>query len=696
MNFSLHLLLLATFLMLSCDSNTSDNLSSAKPNIIFIMADDLGYADLGCYGQKIIKTPHIDQMAAEGMRFTQCYAGSTVCAPSRSVLMTGKHTGHTTVRGNFGTGGVVGLGGGAGRIPLQETDTTIAEVLKKAGYATGMIGKWGLGEPNTSGHPNLRGFDEFFGYLNQRRAHTYYPEFIWKNEEKAVLEGNQNEQRKDYVHDHFLTESLDFIKRHKEHPFFLYLPITLPHDDYEIPDLGIYRDSTHWTEDERTYAAMVTRMDEEVGRIVQTLKSEGIDKNTIVFFCSDNGAAQRWEGRFDSSGQLRGRKRDMYEGGLRTPMIVRYPGKISEGKTNDRPWYFADVLPTLASIAGAKAPEGLDGIDISNLLGISDKADVPQERTFYWEFYEGGFQQAFRWKNWKGVLRSWDAEWEVYNLATDLSEQNNIAAEQPEVAAKMAVIAKKEHSPSPFFKVIKRDTSKAKLFIIGDSTVKYGGKEDELDGWGDYIRPYFDTTIIIENLARGGRSSRTFYTEGLWGNVAQQLRAGDFVLMQFGHNDGGPIDKDRARGSLKGTGNESKHVVIESNGRKEEVFTYGWYLRKMISAAKGRGATPIVLSMIPRNRWDGEKVVLANADYGKWAQEIAAEQEVPFIPLNDMVAKKYETIGKEKVGPEFFPVDHTHTTIAGAKLNAETVVEGIRLLSNQKLKTYLVENQTNR
>jgi arylsulfatase A-like enzyme len=313
------------FSLLGCNENVSRE--ELKPNIIFIMADDLGYHDLGSYGQKKILTPHLDQMAREGMRFTNCYSGSTVCAPARSVLMTGQHTGRTTVRGNFSQ--IQGLPGG--RVPLQENDTTVANVLKQAGYVTGITGKWGLGEPGTTGIPNRQGFDQWFGYLNQRHAHTYYPEYLWRNEEKVILEGNLDGKREVYTHDLFTNFALDFLKENQDTSFFLYLAYTVPHSDYEIPDTAPYTDSL-WTDNEKIHAAMITRMDRDIGRMMQLLTDLGIDDNTMVFFCSDNGAAQFWEGRFDSSYPLRGRKRDMYEGGIRTPMVVRYPGRVPAGR----------------------------------------------------------------------------------------------------------------------------------------------------------------------------------------------------------------------------------------------------------------------------------------------------------------------------------------------------------------------------
>jgi len=258
--------------------------STERPNIIFIMADDLGYGDLGVYGQEVIQTPNIDQLAQDGLRFTQVYAGASVCAPSRSVLMTGQHSGNTTVRGNTGIGGVTGLTGKEGRVPLRAEDVTIAEVLKEAGYATGMTGKWGLGEPGTTGEPNDQGFDEWFGYLNQRRAHTYYPTYLWHNKEKVMLEGNLAEPKTDYTHDMITNFALDFIRDHQDQPFFLYLPYCIPHDDYEIPSVEPYADKP-WTKTEKIFAAMITRMDGDVGQIMALLKELGIDESAGFFFC---------------------------------------------------------------------------------------------------------------------------------------------------------------------------------------------------------------------------------------------------------------------------------------------------------------------------------------------------------------------------------------------------------------------------
>ena len=442
----------ATALISGCESQLAGPAgpSAKRPNIIFIMADDLGYADLGCYGQKKIKTPNIDRLAAEGTRFTQCYAGSTVCAPSRSVLMTGQHTGHTRVRGNFGKAGgvlVTGSGNPQRRIPLEPEDITVAEVLKQAGYAAGITGKWGLGEPDSTGLPSRQGFDEWFGYLNQRAAHSYYPPYLWHNEEKIILEGNQDGQKKQYSHNLVTDFALKYIRGHSSKPFFLYLPYTIPHAKYEIPSTDPYTDKP-WSKDAKVHAAMITRMDRDIGRIMELLKQLKIDDSTIVFFCSDNGAAQRWEGTFDSSGQLRGKKSTMYEGGLRTPMIVRFPGKVGAAKLNTTAvWYFADVLPTLADIAGAKPPLGIDGISIlPTLLG---KKQNTADRFLYWEFPSGGFKQAVRWRNYKAVRLAPDKPLELYDLEKDLAEQNNIAETHPDVVAKIQAYLKTARSDSP-------------------------------------------------------------------------------------------------------------------------------------------------------------------------------------------------------------------------------------------------------
>ncbi len=424
-----------------------------RPNIIFLMADDLGYGDLGCYGQQEIQTPHVDRLASEGLKFSDVYAGSTICAPARSVLMTGRHTGRTTVRGNFGQGGVRGLGGGSGRVPLRAEDLTVAEVLKQAGYVTAMTGKWGLGEPGTTGEPHRQGFDHFFGFLNQRRAHSYYPEFIWHNTEKHPLPGNTGGRREQYVHDLFTDFALDFLREHGpasadgERPFFLYLPYTVPHSRYEIPSVEPYTDKP-WKQDEKVHAAMVTRLDRDLGRIMALLQELKIDERTLVFFCSDNGAAQRWTSRFDSSGPLRGRKRDLYEGGLRTPMVVRWPGRVPADRDSAAPWYFADVLPTLAELAGAEIPEDIDGVSVLPAL-LTGQQDELAQRPMYWEYFEGGFQQAARLGNFKAVRPRRGGPIELYDLAQDIGETSDIAEAHPEQVAWFARYFEEARIESP-------------------------------------------------------------------------------------------------------------------------------------------------------------------------------------------------------------------------------------------------------
>lgn len=405
-----------------------------SPNIIFILCDDIGYGDLGCYGQKVIPTPRLDHLASESMRFTQCYTGSSICAPSRSVLMTGLHSGHTRVRDNFG---IVGGVGDQKRVPLEPEDFTVAEMLKGMGYATGITGKWGLGEPGTTGIPTRKGFDEWFGYLNQRNAHTYYPPYLWRNEEQVVLEGNRDGRQGDYAHDMIFDFACDFIRNNSDGAFFLYLPWTLPHGRYEIPDASAWDDKP-WTNDEKVYAAMVTKIDTQVGQIVDLLRELAIADQTLLFFGSDHGSARRWEA-FESCGALRGQKGTMYEGGLRTPMIAHWPGRIPAGTVSDAVWYYADFLPTVADVVRTDAPADVDGVSILPVL-LGETRDVG-ERFLYWERFGGGFKQAVRWKNWKAVRnpspRLLDEPLELYDLDSDIGEENDVAEAHPDVIAEI-------------------------------------------------------------------------------------------------------------------------------------------------------------------------------------------------------------------------------------------------------------------
>ncbi len=439
----------------------SDRLKASRPNIIFVMVDDMGYGDLGVHGQQHIQMPNVDQMAREGIRYTDVYTGSPICAPSRSTLMTGLHTGHTRVRGNAprvaGHGAVecTGRGGGSLRLPLREEDVTVAELLKQAGYRTGMTGKWGLGEPGTSGVPNRQGFEEWFGLLNQRLAHSYYPEYVWHNDEKVVLEGNTGTTKdfaneKQYVHDMFTDFALDFIRRHgsNEAPFFLYLPYTVPHARWQIPELAPYTEAQDWTQEQKVYASMLTRVDRDMGCIFDLLKELDIDESTIVFFCSDNGAQNRYEDVFDSSGPLRGQKRSLYDGGIRTPMVVRWPGKIQQGAVSNDVWYFPDVLPTLCALAGATPPDGIDGVSVLPSL-FSEPQPELNSRPLYWEDHEQEFRQAARKGDWKAVRNDFDKPIELYNLAADRGEQKDLSDEHPERVAWFAQYFKESRIPSP-------------------------------------------------------------------------------------------------------------------------------------------------------------------------------------------------------------------------------------------------------
>ena len=412
----------------------ADKLKPSKPNIIFILADDLGYGDLGCYGQTKIKTPNIDRLAGEGMRFTQCYAGSTVCAPSRSALMTGQHTGHTRVRGNEA-------------VPLRPEDVTVAEVLQKACYKTAAIGKWGLGLANTTGTPTKQGFEEWFGYLSQTHAHDYYPTQLFRNDNLVFFDENSAGRKGAYSHDLFTKAATNYIRVTKYVSFYLYLPYTVPHanneltkktgNGMEVPSDAPYT-KEDWPQTEKNKAAMITRLDRDVGALLEQLKKFGIEDNTIVFFTSDNGPHKEGGVKpefFNSSGGLRGTKRDMYEGGIRVPMIVRWPGKIPAGKVSDQVWAFWDFLPTAAEIAKEKPPENIDGISmLPTLLG---QKQTNRHEFLYWEFHEKGTKQAVRMGDWKAVRLGPKQPLELYNLETDRAETDNVAADHPEIVAKI-------------------------------------------------------------------------------------------------------------------------------------------------------------------------------------------------------------------------------------------------------------------
>ena len=442
------------FLSISSAALLSPRLSPAsqdRPNILFILADDLGYGDLGCYGQKRILTPNLDRLAAEGLRFTQAYSGSTVCAPSRCSLMTGLHTGHATIRGNKKP-----------EVGIRADETTVASLLKQAGYRTAIFGKWGMGGPGTGSVPNTRGFDNFYGYLDQQHAHNYYPEHLWENQNEVFLTNNWFDQRKDYAPDLFARRALEFIKAPSDKPFFLYLTTTIPHADnelvrvkghgMEVPDDKPYS-ARDWPQLEKNFAAMVTRMDADVGRILDQLSASGLDRYTVVIFTSDNGPHK--EGGhdpefFSSGGPLRGIKRDLYEGGIRVPFMVRWPGKVAAGGTTDGVIAFWDFLLTAAEIAGVEAPSGLDGISfLPELMGKPQSG----HEYLYWEFHERGFTQAIRLGDWKGVRLEVGEPIELYNLKTDLAEKENVAAAHPDIVARIDALMKSARTDSRDFPI---------------------------------------------------------------------------------------------------------------------------------------------------------------------------------------------------------------------------------------------------
>ena len=434
-------------------SSTQRAQAPRPPNILLIQADDLGYGDLSAYGQAQFQTPALDRLAREGIRFTQYYAGTTVCAPSRAALMTGMHTGHAYIRGN-----------GAlpeGDTPLRPQDVTVAEVLREAGYRTALIGKWGLGQPGTTGQPDRQGFEYAFGFSDQRHAHRQFTDHLWRNGERVAVD-----LEKDYANDLFTKEAGAFIERSDPRPFFVYLNYTVPHAELRVPEDSIEPFRGRFPEqpfvnpaaDARqsgaspdvaslgyrsqpvphaAFAAMITRMDRDIGRLVDRLGARGIDRQTLVIFTSDNGPHREGGGDpafFKSSGPLRGIKRDLYEGGIRVPNIARWTGTIPAGRVSDHPWAHWDLLPTFADLAHAPIPAGLDGMSMSRALRGERQ---PSHPFLYWEFHERGFQQAVRMGRWKAVRLKMGAALELYDLEADPGEQREIAAAHPDVVGKI-------------------------------------------------------------------------------------------------------------------------------------------------------------------------------------------------------------------------------------------------------------------
>jgi arylsulfatase A-like enzyme len=440
----------------------SVKLVAQRTNIILIVADDLGYGDIGCYGQQKIETPNIDSLAKEGLKFTQFYAGTTVCAPSRASLMTGLHTGHTPVRGNKGTQP-------EGQAPLPDSVVTFVNHLQKAGYATAAFGKWGLGFITTPGDPQKKGFDKFYGYNCQTLAHNYYPDHLWNNHERIDLTGNLKYDSA-YSADLIQRQAIDFIGIRHNKPFFVFLPYTLPHGDVIAPHDSVYnyyirkfneqpllQRPANYGNQKRTFepyphaafAAMVSRLDKYVGEIINTLKANGLLNNTLIIFTSDNGPHRENGGDpdfFNSNGIFNGIKRDLYEGGIRVPFIVHWKGKIKPAISH-QPAAFWDLYPTFLQMAAIPVAKTIDGISL--LPSLTKKGKQEQHRYFYWEFHENNGKQAIRWKHWKGIRlnvgKDSNAPLELYDLNTDPGEQNNVASKYPAIVKHMEQILKEAH-----------------------------------------------------------------------------------------------------------------------------------------------------------------------------------------------------------------------------------------------------------
>jgi len=478
MKLNLLLIILAALSLFASKSKSAQNVTESKvtkPNIIYILADDLGYSDLSVYGQTHFKTPNLDKMATEGMLFTQHYSGTTVCAPSRSSLMTGQHTGRTPIRGNKGWEP-------EGQWPLLAESFTMAEMLKEAGYVTGAFGKWGLGYIDTEGDPNKQGIDEFYGYNCQSLAHNYYPGHLWDNHEKVILEENSDDKFEIYAPHLIHQRALQFIEKNKDKPFFLYYPNVIPHAELLLPEENLaefrgkflpekefkgaepgdknFREGPYGTQPEShaAFAAMVTLLDKQVGEVLAKLKELGLDKNTIVMFTSDNGP--HLEGGadpdyFDSNGPLKGYKRDLYEGGIRVPMLAWWPDKIEAGSKSNHVSAFWDIMPTVAELVGVEAPESIDGI--SFLPSLLNKEGQKVHEYLYWEFHEKGGRQALRKGNWKlvryNVFDPEKATTELYDLSIDIGEDTNVAADNPELVKEMLELmnsARTESEDFPF------------------------------------------------------------------------------------------------------------------------------------------------------------------------------------------------------------------------------------------------------
>jgi arylsulfatase A len=417
------------------------------PNFIFMLSDDIAQGDLGCYGQELIQTPRLDQMAAEGTRYMQAYCGTSVCAPSRASFFTGLHSGHCPIRGNWEVAP-------EGQLPLPAETVTIAEVAKTANYSTATFGKWGMGFFGTSGAPQKQGVDHFFGYNCQRLAHSYFPTYLHDNDQPFLLPGNDGQGvGETYAQELIQNDMIRWLKANAAQPFFLFYAITLPHARHEIDDFGLYKDKP-WSDQEKAYAAQVTRVDSDLGELLDTLRELGIDNNTLIVFSGDNGSSFPPESqigkRFNqASNGLRGYKRGLYEGALRQAAISWWPGTVPAGRVDDQPWAFWDLMPTFVEMSGAKPPQGYETDGLS-LLEYLKGGNAPQRDSFYWELHEAGRPiQAARFGEWKAVRNGTGKPIEIYDLNTDAAESNDISASRPDIVERANKIFAESHRPDP-------------------------------------------------------------------------------------------------------------------------------------------------------------------------------------------------------------------------------------------------------
>lgn len=687
------------------------------PNIVYIMTDDLGYGDLGCYGQEVVRTPHIDRLASEGMRFTDHYAGHTVCRPSRLVLWTGKHVGHTGLIGNRD-------------FNLTGTENTVSGLLQDAGYATGGVGKWALGhvetpsEADNPGHPNHNGFDFWFGYLNQSRAHNFYPTHLFENMRPVPLpgnvlltgderaRGNVSQQRETYSHDEMTEAALGFIRENSEQPFLLHVHWTIPHanneggrvlgNGMEVPDHGPYADED-WPEPEKGFAAMMTRMDGDVGRMVSLLAELGLEEDTLILFTSDNGPHQEGEHKvdfFDSFGPLRGYKRSMHEGGIRVPLIAKWPGRVNAGSVTDHPSAAWDFLPTACEIAGVEPPKDIDGLSyLPTLLGRGNQA---QHDHLYWASSEGETSAGMRRGKWKLVRYRTDGkgrgsrkkaantpaakkrqektgglgDWRLYDLDEDIHEDHDLAAEHPGIVSEMlATLFREGHldedghprdgGARPLDRREKKSGAPVQVALVGDSTVT------DSAGWGKAFAERLGNRAEVSNFAAGGRSAKSWLAEDrLSAALASEP---DYVFIQFGHN-GQP-----GKGPERETDPDS---------------TYRELLRKYVREFRLAGAVPVLVSSVTRRDFTGEGKIrvevpteeelvggalLPLRPWAEAARAVAAETRTPFVDLYAKSVALHNEMGPE-TSAAFDPKegDITHFNAEGAAAIADLVVEELR------------------